>query len=304
MRCTVLTCVENPLRATNLTVFFIVAIATISTCQSITFNISTSDFDYPANIRKVTTYEYVYLFVDTLINDSLILDSDALLEQNFFNRSGLLYQTIRYNASKERITNRRYYDEVNNLIKTITQKNQSGITSADSFVYDYPNHKVYKFTNPPSIYRAGHGNYLIFKECLKFDSLNRMYEVEYTDSDDHVFRTVKSQFDGQTNNILKGETFEERVLKHYFVYAYDSLGRKQTIKSFDWNGALESISAYQWTDENTCLFEQHYKGEKIFKSKEVKIRDKKGNVVKRYYYELLDSVVTTIYVYDFEYYID
>lgn len=287
----------------NLAILLILAFITNASGQPGPLNTTALELGYAGKVAKVSTYEYVFFNIDTSINDSLVFDKDKLLEEKYFDELGNLSKIVRLNYNGKKFITYFDYNEALDLEKITVMDNHSETTMKELLVYDSAANVICKHIIPSFVWRTRQEKHWISKECFKFDDLHRIHEIAYVDTSNYLVRKTNVYYEGQTDRVLKSESFEYGILKEYFLNSYDTLGRKQSSNAFDSNGTLKSVSQYSWIDDNAFDFEQYHLGKLVFKSKEVSIRDKKNNVVKRYFYDLLDGA-TSIYTYDITYYVE
>ena len=203
-----------------------------------------------------------------------------------YDEKGLLTNSESYNDRGEHRITRYFYNKDGNVISIKYEEASAGLLKEQTFVYNHAQRTVIKTSHPPYRLSTGRQGHFVFNERLTFDEQSRNTQIEYLDSNGVAFKTTRLYYDDQSH-LRQIEHVEGLDLKDSGLLLYDSLGRKLMTRQFDKNGEQRSYSTYNWENnftETQKMFDKD--GSLIIHLKEISIKDKYGNCIKKYFYEV------------------
>lgn len=271
--------------------------------QGIIYHFTISDEGYSGRVKRVTTYSRQVPNVDSIKLDSSLAKRPGVIRSvKIFNEKGLLERLETYNEEGNLSVRTYAYNSIGNLILISKQPSDSRLPKKDTFEYDHERLRVIQtMSYPENIQTTDKKVEKIYSKELIFDDKSRNTRINYRDSAKAIVLSTRFYYDDNSNLILC-ETFTETEIKNKYIQSWDAEGRKKIIQSIDGGGNFTLKRVYTWIGDDAVtleIFDANGKTES--KTRETFIRDNHGNIVKKYYYDLIDRSAV-IYEYIFDYY--
>jgi hypothetical protein len=146
----------------------------------------------------------------------------------------------------------------------------------------------------------GKNKQIIIKR-LMFDEQKRLVKTIYFNDSGQGLLFSRFYYD-DNSNIIQFENYSGSKLKDKYIQTYDSIGRKKIRQSIDMDGNFTYRTIYTWENIDSLILEMYdIGGNLIIKNKEIYIRDKNGNIIKKYFYDLVNKI-SIVMEYEIDYY--
>lgn len=288
------------MRITLLLILFYTSNFTLC-CQSIEYNFSHIQDGYWGKVKSVTSYAISYSKIDSVKVDSVLTRTGSFAFQKAFNEKGLLERIATCNQLNDTIEKVYKYDANNNIVAISRHTLGSNDFKKDTFTYNYIEMNLFQImSDAEKIYVEGKP-ILIHKKKMVFDCIKRHVSTEYYDENEVAVSATRFYYD-YNSKLIACETVDGAKTRNRYFQTFDSTGRKRNVQFVDGDGGFTMKSVYTWLNDNTLLFEMfNTEGKLEVKHKELVILDKYGNVIKKYFYDLIGGTAI-VFEYEFEYY--
>ncbi|MCC6463486.1 MAG: hypothetical protein IT260_23650 [Saprospiraceae bacterium] len=288
------------MRITLLLVLFYTSHFTLC-CQSIEYNFSYIQDGYRGKVKSVTSYALTYSKIDSVKVDSVLARKGSFAFQKVFNEKGLLERIETCNLLNDTIEKIYKYDADNNIVAIARHTLGSSYFKTDTFIYNNVEMYLLQIMNDAEKIHVEGKSTLIYKKKLVFDCIKRHIRTEYYDENEVAVSATRFYYD-YNSKLIVCETVDGAKTRNRYFQTFDSTGRKRNVQFVDGDGSFTMRSVYTWLNDNTLLFEMfNAEGKLEVKHKEFVILDKYGNVIKKYFYDLIGGTAI-VFEYEFAYY--
>ncbi len=270
-------------------------------CQSIEYNFSSKKDGYFGKIKSVKSYSLEFDQIDSIKVDTFLRKTGNVDFIKIYNEKGLLVELETRNKQNDIFKKHYIYNNSNNIVTILKGRFGVDCFKKDTFEYDYENLFVLQTMSEAENIQIDAKTMSIPKKRIVFDKNQRHISTEYLDENGIALMTSRLYYDNNSR-LIECETVDGVKLRNKYFQTFDSSGRKKIIQYIDSNGNYTTRSVYNWANNDTLIFEMFNPDGTIeIKYKEVAVRDKYGNTIKKYFYDLIAGTAI-VFEYEFVYY--
>lgn len=272
-------------------------------CQNLKYNFSTLSEGYYGRVKSVTSYILQFDFIDTSRIDTILTKSGKIQFVKYFDIKGLLVKADNYNEMNDCRIKYYYHNSDTNIVLITTNRSGSEDIKVEMFDYADKHRMITQTSNFSQNIPIGNKIKQVFVKRLIFDDLGRHIQTDFLDNEGMIIMTSRSYYDSNSK-VIQFENFNQLELNDKYIQTYDSNGYLKINQSVDINGNFTKKAVYSRPIKDVVISEIFDEaGVLIVKNKVISVRDDQGNIIKKYFYDLINNT-STMFEYAFEYYLD